>query len=262
MPEYAGTLLTYLNPDTRRPPTPPTNARYAGDGAGAAQAHRAQLLEGAGHQRLRRDQGDGRQVRPREALRPREARLVAPRARHAAAHRHERRRRGGRRPARRELAAALPRRVRRRLSRRRRVHRAPGGVDRAARGHRSERRVHDPRGRRTHAARVRARDLRRRSRRGARWSTTCTSPSTTSAAASGRSSWSRRPAPCSTVRATGMYLWALEMNTRRPRVLPGDRRRGSRGGAERARGRRTAVAVRYAWPDPAVLVSRGAARPA
>jgi GNAT superfamily N-acetyltransferase len=63
-------------------------------------------------------------------------------------------------------------------------------------------------------------------------------------------------------RPTGLYLWALEMNTAGRafyRAIGGQEvtfeMSDLEGGGE-------AMAVRYAWPDPAALVSRAAARPA
>jgi hypothetical protein len=61
---------------------------------------------------------------------------------------------------------------------------------------------------------------------------------------------------------TGLYLWALEMNT------PGRAFYRAIGGQEAGQelsdleGGSQAVAVRYAWPDPATLVSGAAAPPA
>jgi GNAT superfamily N-acetyltransferase len=62
--------------------------------------------------------------------------------------------------------------------------------------------------------------------------------------------------------STGMYLWALEANVAARafyRAIGGEE-----AGAELSplEGGGTAVAVRYSWPDPTVLVSPGAARPA
>ena len=61
---------------------------------------------------------------------------------------------------------------------------------------------------------------------------------------------------------TGLYLWALEMNT------PARAFYRARGGEEvefemsELEGGGQAMAVRYAWPDPTLLLSPGAARPA
>jgi GNAT superfamily N-acetyltransferase len=61
---------------------------------------------------------------------------------------------------------------------------------------------------------------------------------------------------------TGLYLWALEMNE------PARAFYRARGGEEvtvemsELEGGGQAMAVCYAWPDPTVLLSRGAARPA
>jgi hypothetical protein len=61
-------------------------------------------------------------------------------------------------------------------------------------------------------------------------------------------------------RPTGLYLWALEMNTAGRafyRAIGGDEVGSELSELE---GGGSAVAVRYAWRDPGVLVSRGAAR--
>jgi hypothetical protein len=61
---------------------------------------------------------------------------------------------------------------------------------------------------------------------------------------------------------TGLYLWALQMNTagRAFYRAIGGQEAGEESSDLEGGGR--AVAVRYAWPDPAVLVNRGVARPA
>jgi GNAT superfamily N-acetyltransferase len=62
-------------------------------------------------------------------------------------------------------------------------------------------------------------------------------------------------------RPTGMYLWALEMNAAGRafyRAIGGEEAGEEVSNLE---GGGTAVAVRYSWPDPGTLVSRGAARP-
>jgi GNAT superfamily N-acetyltransferase len=61
---------------------------------------------------------------------------------------------------------------------------------------------------------------------------------------------------------TGLYLWALEMNAAGRAFY---RALGGREAGEEPsdlEGGGTAIAVRYSWPDPAVLVNRGVARPA
>jgi GNAT superfamily N-acetyltransferase len=61
---------------------------------------------------------------------------------------------------------------------------------------------------------------------------------------------------------TGLYLWALEMNS------PARAFYRARGGEEvefemsELEGGGAAMAVRYAWPDPAVLLNPGVVRPA
>jgi GNAT superfamily N-acetyltransferase len=63
-------------------------------------------------------------------------------------------------------------------------------------------------------------------------------------------------------RPTGVYLWALEMNTAGRafyRAIDGQEAGEELSDLE---GGGRAIAVRYAWPDPTVLVNRGAARPA
>jgi GNAT superfamily N-acetyltransferase len=61
---------------------------------------------------------------------------------------------------------------------------------------------------------------------------------------------------------TGLYLWALEINT------PARAFYRARGGEEvelemsELEGGGAAMTVRYVWPDPAVLVNPGVARPA
>jgi GNAT superfamily N-acetyltransferase len=61
---------------------------------------------------------------------------------------------------------------------------------------------------------------------------------------------------------TGLYLWALEMNS------PARAFYRARGGEEvefemsELEGGGEAMAVRYAWPDPAVLLNPGTVRPA
>jgi GNAT superfamily N-acetyltransferase len=62
-------------------------------------------------------------------------------------------------------------------------------------------------------------------------------------------------------RPTGLYLWALEINTAGRafyRAIGGEEAGEELSDLE---GGGQAVAVRYAWPDPAALVSRAAARP-
>jgi len=61
---------------------------------------------------------------------------------------------------------------------------------------------------------------------------------------------------------TGMYLWTLEANgaARTFYRAIGGEEAGEHVSALEGGG--TAVAVRYSWPDPTVLVTRGAARPA
>jgi len=61
---------------------------------------------------------------------------------------------------------------------------------------------------------------------------------------------------------TGVYLWALAMNDAGRafyRAIGGQQVGEELSDLE---GGGTAVAVRYAWPDPTVLLNRGAARPA
>jgi GNAT superfamily N-acetyltransferase len=61
---------------------------------------------------------------------------------------------------------------------------------------------------------------------------------------------------------TGLYLWALQMNTAGRafyRAIGGEEAGEELSELE---GGGAAVAVRYSWPDPYVLVNRGAARPA
>jgi GNAT superfamily N-acetyltransferase len=61
---------------------------------------------------------------------------------------------------------------------------------------------------------------------------------------------------------TGLYLWALEMNAAGRafyRAIGGEEAGQELSDLE---GGGTAIAVRYSWPDPAVLVNRGLARPA
>ena len=62
-------------------------------------------------------------------------------------------------------------------------------------------------------------------------------------------------------RPTGIYLWALEINTagRAFYRAIGGQEAGQELSELEGGGR--AVAVRYTWPDPAVLANRGAGRP-
>ena len=81
LPEYAGTLITFIDKNATATTNTDEERDPAREGAEADQPDRARALARAGHQRLRRDQGNGRQVQAGGDLRPREARVVVTRTR-------------------------------------------------------------------------------------------------------------------------------------------------------------------------------------
>ena len=74
VPDYAGSLLTFIDPKQAGHHRPRDQRDQAGRGVEAAGCDGVRLRARAGHQRVRGDEGHGRQVQAREALRPREPR--------------------------------------------------------------------------------------------------------------------------------------------------------------------------------------------